>query len=115
VTPEDRDAMLLAMLRSVTAQLDACERFADALRGWRDRLVIQLAADGRPHGDIAAAAAMTVQGIGKITRAAGLARYRRGGASAPRRRRESWPPPRRASASPSSSGGPSMTPPPEPS
>jgi len=106
--------MLLAMLRSVTAQLTAAERLADALRGWRDRLVIQLAEGNAPHGDIAAAAAMTVQGIGKITRAAGLARYRRGdGAS--RRRRASWPPPRRASVSPSSSGGPSTTPPPEPS
>jgi hypothetical protein len=39
-------------------------------------LTAQLAAAERPHSGIAAAAAMTTQGIGKITRAAGLSRYR---------------------------------------
>ena len=110
-TPEN--GLLLAALRSVTAQLGAAERLADALRGYRDRLVIQLAEGSAPHGDIAAAAAMTVQGIGKITRAAGLARYRRDGERRPRR--ASWPPPRRASVIPSSSAAPSTTRQPEPS
>ena len=72
----DLDAGLLAALNSVTGQLAAAERLADAIRGYRDRLVIQLAENSRPYGDIAAASDMSPQGISKITRAAGLNRYR---------------------------------------
>jgi hypothetical protein len=67
---------LLAMVGSLTAQLAAAERLTDAIRGARDRGIVQAADANRPHAGIAAAAGMTTQGIGKITRAAGLSRYR---------------------------------------
>ena len=66
----------LAELETVTAQLAAAERLAAALREWRDRLLIEQAAAGKPHADLGAAADLTVQGVGKVTRRAGLGRYR---------------------------------------
>jgi hypothetical protein len=75
MTPEEGDA-LLAELTAATAQLAAAERLTDAIRGRRDRLVLALADAKRPHADIASAADITVQGVSKITRAAGLTRYR---------------------------------------
>ena len=66
----------LAALTATTRQLAAAEALADALRESRDRQVIVLAQQDRPLAALAAAASMTVQGISKITRAAGLSRYR---------------------------------------
>jgi hypothetical protein len=74
----DRDGQdhELAALAATTRQLAAAEHLADVLRTSRDRQVVALAQQDRPQAALAAAARMTVQGISKITRAAGLSRYR---------------------------------------
>ncbi len=70
------DQAQLAEIAAVTAQLAAAERLTEAIRERRDRLLLSSAGNGLAHADLAAAAEMTPQGIGKITRAAGQHRYR---------------------------------------
>jgi hypothetical protein len=65
----------LEELAFVAAQLAAAERLTDAIRDRRDRLVLTQAEAGTPHAVIGAAAELSVKGVGKITRAAGLSRY----------------------------------------
>jgi hypothetical protein len=66
----------LTGLAATSRQLDAAETLADALRASRDRQVIQLASERAPLADLAAATGKSVQAMSKITRAAGLRRYR---------------------------------------
>jgi hypothetical protein len=65
----------LEILAAATAQLAAAERLTEACRDWRDRLVVSQAEQGVPHKVIGAAADLSIKGIGKITREAGLSRY----------------------------------------
>jgi hypothetical protein len=80
-TPDEPDE-LLAAIEAATAQLAAANRLASAALSWRDRLVIEAAGAGRPHPAIAAAADVSAQMVGKLTRGAGLRRYRPREASA---------------------------------
>jgi hypothetical protein len=79
--PPEPDELLTA-IADVTAQLAAANALAAAVLSWRDRLVIEAAGAGRPHSAIAAAADVTAQMVGKLTRGAGLRRYRPREASA---------------------------------
>lgn len=66
----------LEEIAAVAAQLAAAERLTDAIRDRRDQLVIAEAKDGTPHAVIGASAELSIKGVGKITRLAGLSRYR---------------------------------------
>ena len=65
----------LEELAHVAAQLAAAERLTDAVRAWRDRLVLAEAEAGTPHAVIGTAAELSIKGVGKVTREAGLRRY----------------------------------------
>ena len=66
----------LRELGSSALRLASAEAAADEERTRRDALVLSLARQMVPYAEIAVAARMTVQGVGKITRAAGIRRYR---------------------------------------
>ena len=66
----------LRELGSSAIRLEHAEAAADEERTRRDALVLSLARQSVPYAEIAVAARMTVQGVGKITRAAGIRRYR---------------------------------------
>jgi len=66
----------LRELGSAALRLERAEAAADEERTRRDALVLSLARQNVPYAQIAVAARMTVQGVGKITRAAGIRRYR---------------------------------------
>jgi hypothetical protein len=65
----------LSELAAVSAQLAASEELTAGIRARRDRLVLTLAEADVPHDMIGDAAVLSVKGVGKITRAAGLRRY----------------------------------------
>lgn len=67
---------LLATVKAATVQLAAANRLAAAALSWRDRLVLDAARSGRTLDAIAAAADVSPQMVGKLTRAAGIRRYR---------------------------------------
>ena len=71
-----REAAQLGTLTATSRQLDAAEALADALRASRDRQVIAHAQDGAPLAALARATGKSVQAVSKITRAAGINRYR---------------------------------------
>jgi hypothetical protein len=62
-------------LATAAAQLAAAERLTDACRAWRDQLVLREANAGVSHSEIGQRAELSVKGVGKITRNAGLRRY----------------------------------------
>jgi hypothetical protein len=74
--PEPDPDELLDQLEAAAAGLEAAEKLRDAWLAYRNRLVLEAHRGDRPLASIAARASITVQGIGKITRAAGLRRYR---------------------------------------
>ena len=67
---------LLSELAAASAQHAAAQRLADAALAWRQRLILDAHRADRPHAAIASAAGVSVQAIGKVTRNAGLRRYR---------------------------------------
>jgi hypothetical protein len=66
----------LDVLATVARDLQAAERHVRELRGLRDEWVVALARERVKHADIAEAADITPQAVGKVTRAAGVRRVR---------------------------------------
>jgi hypothetical protein len=67
---------LLDCIGAASRQLAAANALAAAVLEWRDRLILDAARAGRPLPAIADRAGISVQMVGKLTRAAGLRRYR---------------------------------------
>ena len=71
----------LEELALAAVQLAAAEALTEAIRDRRDRLVIREAEAGHPHAVIGESALLSIKGVGKITRSAGLSRYAARGAA----------------------------------
>lgn len=69
-------ASRLAVLATTTRTLRDAEARAAAIRRDQHAQIVRLARDRAPYGDIAIAAGISDQAVGKIARAAGVRRYR---------------------------------------
>lgn len=76
----------LARLALTAKRAASAQRRADEAREARDRMIVELSANGVPHRVIGEAAVLSHQAVGKITRAGGILHWTRSSNPSPRRR-----------------------------